>query len=149
MSMSGSFVDVEHAVAKGTTSPSEMHLEQTKDTSTPTNGNADNDESEDDIDDEQHETGDGAAKKKKKRKPRKKKKTGANGTAATGTGTATKQSEPPRVPVSQLFREEYPVGEEVEYKDDNSYRSTNEEKRYLDRMNNDFLQEYRLSLIHI
>lgn len=38
---------------------------------------------------------------------------------------------------------EYPVGEIVEYKNENSYRTTNEEKRHLDRMNNDFLTEYR------
>lgn len=74
-----------------------------------------------------------AAKKKKKRKPKKKKK-----------GGAKVQSSPPRVPVSNLFPNgQYPEGEIVEYKNENSYRTTNEEKRYLDRMNNDFLQEYR------
>lgn len=31
----------------------------------------------------------------------------------------------------------------MEYRDENLYRTTNEEKRHLDRMNNDFLQEYR------
>lgn len=31
----------------------------------------------------------------------------------------------------------------MEYKGENAYRTTNEEKRYLDRMNNDFLTEYR------
>ncbi|OJJ44743.1 hypothetical protein ASPZODRAFT_71426, partial [Penicilliopsis zonata CBS 506.65] len=73
------------------------------------------------------------AKKKKKRKPKKKKK-----------GGAKVQSSPPRVPVSELFPNgQYPEGEIVEYKDENSYRTTNEEKRYLDRMRNDFLQEYR------
>lgn len=54
------------------------------------------------------------------------------------------QSDPPRVPVSQLFPNgQYPTGEEVGYKDDNAYRTTSEEKRHLDRMNNDFLTEYR------
>ena len=38
---------------------------------------------------------------------------------------------------------EYPVGQEVEYRDENTYRTTSEEKRALDRANNDFLQEYR------
>lgn len=126
------------AVTQGTTQ-AEMHKEQTKDIPTNADGEEDNEDSEEDGDDEPTGAGDGAVKKKKKRKPRKKKKAGANGTP----GTATKQSEPPRVPVSQLFREEYPVGEEVEYKDENLYRTTNEEKRHLDRMNNDFLQEYR------
>lgn len=73
----------------------------------------------------------GAAKKKKKRKPRKKKK------------SPTAQSEPPRVKVSQLFPNGYPKGEEVEYKDENRYRTTNEEKRHLDNMNSDFLTDYR------
>ena len=46
--------------------------------------------------------------------------------------------------VSSLFpRAIYPEGEIVEYRDDNAYRTTSEEKRHLDRMNNDFLQEYR------
>lgn len=31
----------------------------------------------------------------------------------------------------------------MEYLNENSYRTTNEEKRHLDRMNNDFLTEYR------
>ncbi|KAJ5143985.1 Winged helix-turn-helix transcription repressor DNA-binding [Penicillium bovifimosum] len=76
-----------------------------------------------------------ADKKKKKRKPRKKSKK---------KGGAKVQSEPPRVPVSDLFPNgDYPEGEIVEYLNDNAYRTTNEEKRYLDRMNNDFLKEYR------
>lgn len=74
-----------------------------------------------------------AAAKKKKRKPKKKKK-----------GGAKVQSSPPRVPLTNLFPNgQFPEGEICEYKDDNSFRTTNEEKRYLDRMNNDFLQEYR------
>lgn len=84
-------------------------------------------------------TGEGGAEAgaKKKRKRKKKKKTG------TGT-TPTKQSSPPRVLLSNLFpNNEYPVGEEVEYRDENTFRTTSEEKRHLDRMNNDFLQEYR------
>jgi methionyl aminopeptidase len=38
---------------------------------------------------------------------------------------------------------QYPEGEIVEYRGENSKRTTNEEKRHLDRMNNDFLNEYR------
>ncbi|KAF2198732.1 methionine aminopeptidase 2-like protein [Delitschia confertaspora ATCC 74209] len=82
------------------------------------------------------EAGEGAAKKKKKRKPRKKKKGGAGGAKA--------QTAPPRVPVHELFpNDTYPEGEIQEYRDENSYRTTNEEKRHLDRMNNDFLTDYR------
>ncbi|KAK2813145.1 hypothetical protein FQN50_000822 [Emmonsiellopsis sp. PD_5] len=99
-----------------------------------TPGNEDG-ESDDDKEEEQgaQEPAAGAAKKKKKRKPKKKKK-----------GTPKVQSEPPRVLLSNLFpNNQYPEGELVEYKDENAYRTTNEEKRYLDRMNNDFLAEYR------
>jgi len=79
-------------------------------------------------------------KKKKKRKPKKKKKAGAG---ASGGG-AKAQSGPPRIPVAQLFPDgSFPVGEEVEYRNENAYRTTNEEKRHLDRMNQDFLTEYR------
>lgn len=74
----------------------------------------------------------GAAKKKKKRKPKKKKK------------NPTAQTEPPSVMVSQLFpNKSYPKGEEVEYKDENRYRTTNEEKRHLDNLNTEFLNDYR------
>lgn len=37
----------------------------------------------------------------------------------------------------------YPEGELVEYLNENSYRTTSEEKRHLDRMNGDFLTDYR------
>ncbi|KAI9172578.1 Methionine aminopeptidase 2 [Paramyrothecium foliicola] len=78
--------------------------------------------------------GEGGAKKKrnKKKKPKKKKK------------TATAQTDPPSVLMADLFpNNTYPKGEEVEYKDDNRYRTTNEEKRYLDNLNSDFLSDYR------
>lgn len=79
-----------------------------------------------------------AAPKKKKKKPKKKKKAGA------ATSAAKAQTSPPRVPVSQLFPDNsYPEGEIVEYKNENHYRTTNEEKRYLDRMNQDYLSDYR------
>ncbi|KAL2867891.1 peptidase [Aspergillus lucknowensis] len=105
-----------------------------------TAGQAEAGEAEEDSDDDADDANpaaegaaNGAAKKKKKRKSKKKKK-----------GGAKVQSSPPRVPVSSLFpNNQYPEGEIVEYKNENSYRTTNEEKRYLDRMNNDFLQEYR------
>ncbi|KAI9798326.1 MAG: Methionine aminopeptidase 2 [Piccolia ochrophora] len=100
------------------------------------NGEAE-DDSEDDKDDEggAPEAALGAAKKKKKRKPKKKK--------AAGAGAKT-QTSPPRVLVSNLFPNgQYPEGEIADYKNENSYRTTNEEKRHLDRMNNDFLTDYR------
>lgn len=106
------------------------------------NGNGQVPEADDSDDEEDEKAGEeggveGGAKKKRKRK-RKPKKAGGAGAAPT------KQSEPPRVLLSKLFPNGvYPVGEEVEYRDENLYRTTDEEKRHLDRMNNDFLQEYR------
>lgn len=80
--------------------------------------------------------GEGAAKKKKKKNKKKKKKK-----------KATTQSEPPRVPLSQLFPNgAYPAGEEVEYDgDENRYRTTSEEVRERERalFNEDFLRDYR------
>jgi len=74
----------------------------------------------------------GAAKKKKKRKPKKKKK------------APTQQSDPPRVLQSQLFpNDSYPKGEEVEYVNENRYRTTNVEKRHLDNLDPSFLIDYR------
>jgi methionyl aminopeptidase len=82
----------------------------------------------------------GEAKKKKKKKPKKKKKTAA----AVAAAIPTEQTDPPRVLVSQLFpNKSYPKGEESEYKDENRYRTTSEEKRHLDNINNDFLDDYR------
>jgi methionyl aminopeptidase len=76
--------------------------------------------------------GNGSAKKKKNRKKKPKKK------------QPKVQTDPPSVPLSQLFpNNTYPKGEEVEYKDDNLWRTTNEEKRYLDNLNSDFLSDYR------
>ena len=100
------------------------------------NGDSDDDDA-DEGDDAAHLNGttEGAAKKKKKRKPRKKKK---------AAGVAKGQTSPPTVKVSELFpNDTYPVGEEVEYKNENAYRTTSEEKRHLDQINNDFLTEYR------
>jgi len=91
----------------------------------------------DDSDEDKEEDGGGAEtgaakKKKKKRKPKKKK------------GDAKVQSSPPRVLISNLFPNyQYPEGQIEEYRDENNYRTTNEEKRHLDRMNNDFLNDYR------
>jgi methionyl aminopeptidase len=106
-----------------------------RDAAAGTNGNLnhDSEDSDDDADDNAGgpDPGAGAAKKKKK-KPKKKKKKHAT------------QTDPPRVLVSQLFpNKTYPKGEEVEYVNENSYRTTDEEKRHLDNMNKDFLTDYR------
>ncbi|KAI1186093.1 peptidase M24, structural domain-containing protein [Nemania serpens] len=92
------------------------------------------DESDGDPDEQPADAAPEAAKKKKnkKRKPRKKKK------------APTAQTEPPSVLLSDLFPSKiYPKGEEVEYVDENRYRTTDEEKRHLDNLDPDFLNDYR------
>jgi len=77
-----------------------------------------------DEDEEDHAGPDagGEKKKKKKKKPKKKK------------AAALTQSDPPRVGLSKIFTNGiYPEGEIQEYKNDNTFRTTSEEKRYLER----------------
>jgi methionyl aminopeptidase len=46
--------------------------------------------------------------------------------------------------VSSLFPDgQYPAGEINEYRNENSFRTSSEEKRHLDRLNSDFLNDYR------
>lgn len=115
----------------------------------PTSGDLIHGDSDDDEADEGGEdghvngdAGDGsAAKKKKKRKPRKKKKAGAGANSAAGIKG---QTAPPRVKIADLFpNDSYPVGQEVDYTGLNAYRSTNEEKKQLDRMNQDKINDFR------
>ncbi|CAL4899714.1 unnamed protein product [Urochloa decumbens] len=63
-----------------------------------------------------------SAKKKKKRNKSKKK-------------GPLKQTDPPSIPVDELFPSgDFPEGEIQQYKDDNLWRTTNEEKRELERL---------------
>ncbi|KAH8553102.1 peptidase M24, structural domain-containing protein [Umbelopsis sp. PMI_123] len=101
------------------------------------NGNdtkAEEDGDDDDEDDGEVEGEGGSAdkKKKKKKKNKKKKKSG------------NKQTEPPTVPLSKLFANEiYPEGEIEEYRNENTWRTTSEEKRYLERLNQDHYNDLR------
>ncbi|PAV22041.1 peptidase M24A methionine aminopeptidase [Pyrrhoderma noxium] len=75
----------------------------------------------DDLDEDGVAGTTGEPKKKKKKKKSKKKK--------------SEQTEPPRVGLSKLFPDGiYPEGEIQEYRDDNNWRTTSEEKRYNERM---------------
>jgi methionyl aminopeptidase len=66
-----------------------------------------------------------AKKKKKKKKPKKKK-------------ASAEQTDPPRVGLSKFFADGvFPVGEIQEYKNDNAWRTTSEEKRYDERLANE------------
>ncbi|PIA18874.1 peptidase M24A, methionine aminopeptidase [Coemansia reversa NRRL 1564] len=105
---------------------------------TPITKNTTNDSDEGgDSAEEDAENKDGAAKKKKNKKRNKKKK------KKSGAGAAG-QSETLSVPVSQLFpNNSYPVGEISEYVDDNKYRTTSEEMRAKDRLNEQQLFDLR------
>lgn len=82
----------------------------------------------------------GAAKKKKKKKSKKKKTGGGGG----GGAAPTQQTVPPTVPVKQLFPNGiFPEGEWQSYKDDQRWRETAAEKRELDRLQFDMINEVR------
>ncbi|KAI8385004.1 peptidase M24, structural domain-containing protein [Radiomyces spectabilis] len=75
------------------------------------------------------EGGESAAKKKKNKKKKKAPKT---------------QTEPPTVGLSKLFRDNvYPEGETHEYRDDNLWRTTSEEKRAAERLQFDDYNDLR------
>ncbi|KAK8102135.1 peptidase M24A- methionine aminopeptidase [Apiospora sp. TS-2023a] len=95
--------------------------------------NSGGEDSDDDGDDAAAGTADGAKKKKnKKRKPRKKKK------------APTAQTDPPSVLISTLFpNNSYPAGQLEDYTEENSYRTTSEEKRHLETLNTEWLADYR------
>ncbi|KAF5385349.1 hypothetical protein D9615_001202 [Tricholomella constricta] len=84
----------------------------------------DAEEAEDGEEDAGNVGGTGEGKKKKKKKKPKKKK--------------PEQSDPPRIGLSKFFSDGiYPEGEIQHYKDDNTWRTTSEEKRYNERMANE------------
>ncbi|GIL96663.1 hypothetical protein Vretimale_2425 [Volvox reticuliferus] len=100
----------------------------------------------------------GEGKKKKKKKKSKKKASGAavdcaavgNGAATCASGASARpgeklvQTSPPSIPVRLLFPDgKYPEGEWQSYKDDNLWRETSAEKRELERLNWDMLNEVR------
>ncbi|KAK7746302.1 Methionine aminopeptidase 2 [Cytospora paraplurivora] len=103
----------------------------------PATADQDSDGSDEEADDAAAgANGEGEVKKKKKKNKKKKKKK-----------KATTQSEPPRVPLSQLFpNDSYPAGEFVPWNgDENLKRTTDEEVRERERLlfNDDFLRDYR------
>lgn len=84
-------------------------------------------------------TGEGGKKKKKK-------KAAAGGAPAQADGAKgpLTQTDPPTVPVRLLYpNQSYPTGEICNYLNENSYRTTSEEKRQLDMMNEDLLKDVR------
>ncbi|KAF9437791.1 Methionine aminopeptidase 2 [Entomortierella beljakovae] len=111
----------------------EAQTEKEKEVHNDTEANEENDDDDDDDEEDASAatgtTTTGAKKKKKKKNNKKKKKT---------------QTEPPTIPVSVLFPSKlYPEGELCEYKDDNLWRTTNEEKRALEKQNFEFYNDAR------
>jgi len=124
-------------------------------------------EDEDDEDEEEEgeaTAADGSAKKKKKRKKKKKKK--KSGAAASGEVKAPSQkapfrgvketcftdyyvkygqTDPPTIPVADLFRgKEFPVGEIQQYTlESQTYRETSAEVRAMDRLQDDLYSRVR------
>ncbi|KAG0256728.1 Methionine aminopeptidase 2 [Mortierella polycephala] len=97
----------------------------------PTTVDAEGDEDENDEEGDDANTTEATVVKKKKKKSNKKKK-------------KTAQTEPPTIPVSKLFGNKiYPEGEICDYKEENLWRTTNEEKRALERLNYDQYNEAR------
>jgi len=96
-------------------------------------------EVEDDVEEsEKSQEANTKKKKKKKKKPGNKE--------DTGSAKPFQQTDPPTIPIIDLFPDtNYPVGEEQNYKDDNLWRVTSEEKRALDRSCNDMYKEARLA----
>lgn len=83
----------------------------------------------------ENDNDDNSTSKKKKKKKKK-----------TGKGGQVEQTNPPTVPITTLFpNTEYPLGEICDYKDDNLWRVTSEEKRALDRSYLDMYKEARLA----
>lgn len=128
----------------------------------------DNEEEDDDDDDEEEETpaatNGEATKKKKKRKKKKKKKKGSGSTPGTVKEPSQKpsfrglndtaftdyyvkygQTDPPTIPVADLFRgKEYPTGEIQQYTlESQTYRETSAEVRAMDRLQDDLYSRVR------
>ncbi|KAI0756249.1 peptidase M24A methionine aminopeptidase [Daedaleopsis nitida] len=83
-------------------------------------GEDEEDGEDDGVPETQGAGGEGGKKKKKKKKTKKKK---------------LEQTEPPTIGITKFFPDgKYPEGELQEYKNDNAYRTTSEEKRYDERM---------------
>lgn len=86
----------------------------------------------------------GAAKKKKKRKKKKKKAKKEGNAEPADLLDPSEQTDPPSIPISKFIAKgTFPVGELQEYTDKNSYRTTSEEMRERERIENDLYDTVR------
>lgn len=109
-------------------------------------------EKKEDSDDEEEtaEAAEAGSDKKKKKRKKNKKKGGAAGGAAAAPGSG-KQTNPPSIPIIELFPDgDFPIGEIQEYpvnKDDRTAkdRFTSEEKKAIDAAHTEIYNELRLA----
>ena len=112
-------------------------MKDKKENATPANGtNGDAADNSDDDNEENDATAEGgantAAKKKRKRKPKKK------------AAKPTVQTSPPTVELKKLFpNQQYPVGQIMEYQNENLKRTTGEEERAMSRLTSEDLNDFR------
>ncbi|KAJ3209155.1 Methionine aminopeptidase 2B [Dinochytrium kinnereticum] len=104
----------------------------------------------DSDDDDEAEDGTVAQDPSKKKKKKKKKKKSAGAAAADPAKQAINgaskmiQTEPPTIPVAKMFLNDiFPVGEIQEYKEDNLWRTTSEEKKHVELIYKDQYNEAR------
>ena len=101
------------------------------------------DEQEEEATEQEASQGDTATAQKKKKKKKKKPKKKDPGDNASKAG-AGEQTTPPSIPIKQLYRNgTFPEGEWQSYKDDQRWRETSAEKRELDRLQWDMINEVR------
>ncbi|KAJ3244177.1 Methionine aminopeptidase 2 [Chytriomyces hyalinus] len=109
----------------------------------PVEADGDEDEDDDENDENSPDAKSGDKKKKKKKKSKKKKAVSLVDTPSVKK-TDFVQTAPPSIPVSHQFNGVYPVGQIMEYTHvDNTYRTTSEEKRAMERASFDEYNEVR------
>ena len=108
------------------------------------NDDGDDDDAGDDGDDATREDGEASTATKKKKKKKKKKKSAAAVTSNKVYPSGKKQTRPPSTPVRELYPgAKYPAGEILPHHEHNLWRETDEEKRELERLEENLYNEAR------
>ncbi|KAJ2246251.1 Methionine aminopeptidase 2 [Coemansia sp. RSA 455] len=129
------------SVADSTTADLGLPEEKVAELAIDKNDNVVKESDDEDGEEEEEEEGAGEGEKTQKKKRKNKKKNKKK--KKTGLGAAG-QTSPPSIPVSQLFpNNSYSVGQICDYVDDNKYRTTSEEMRAKDRLNEQQLVDLR------
>ena len=108
------------------------------------NDDGDDDDAGDDGDDATREDGEASTATKKKKKKKKKKKSAAAVTSNKVYPSGKKQTRPPSTPVRELYPgAKYPAGEILPHHEHNLWRETDEEKRELEKLEENLYNEAR------